>query len=168
MVFKHLEVKSVKLNLKCLEKCFENDKDEFIDTQKFEAVLNPIVNLYDAINIEKVQDYAQFIEENVSPCILKLFEVVKEDFKWKRLNYLVLLKTRTDNYKIKLAIMKTITTVLEILGERYIVLVNDLLPFISEMLDDLNPEVERMSKQIVIKLEQVSGENIREYFKMKM
>ena len=37
--------------------------------------------------------------------------------------------------------MNTVMTLLESLGERYIVLVNDLLPFLSEMLDDLNPEV---------------------------
>ena len=42
---------------------------------------------------------------------------------------------------------------------------NDLLPFLSEVLDDLDPEVERVGKSLVVKLEKVSGENVREYLR---
>lgn len=78
-----------------------------------------------------------------------------------------MLKTRSENPKIRLAVLRTLEKLLDVLGERYIVLINDILPFISEMLDDLDQEVERTSKALVIKLEEISGENIREYFKAK-
>lgn len=44
------------------------------------------------------------------------------------------------------------------------VLINDTLPFIAELLDDSNQEVEKLSKSLVIKFENLSGENIREFF----
>lgn len=50
----------------------------------------------------------------------------------------LMLKTRNENSKIRLAVLRTIEKLLEALGERYIVLVNDILPFISETLDDLD------------------------------
>jgi hypothetical protein len=56
---------------------------------------------------------------------------------------------------------------LEVLGEKYTILINDILPFISETLDDTNIEVEKASKNIIIKLEELSGENIRDYFKSR-
>ena len=37
--------------------------------------------------------------------------------------------------------------------------------FLSNCLDDENIEVEKISKQIVLRLEEISGENIQEYLK---
>lgn len=72
-----------------------------------------------------------------------------------------MLKTRSENPKIRLAILRTLEKVLDNLGERYMVLINDILPFISETLDDLDQDVERISKSLVIKMEEISGESIR-------
>ena len=50
-------------------------------------------------------------------------------------------RTRNDEKKVKLAILKTVMKTLGLLGERYIVLVNDLLPFITETLHDVDIQV---------------------------
>jgi len=78
-----------------------------------------------------------------------------------------MLKTRSENPKVRHAILRTLEKILDSLGERYMVLINDILPFISETLDDLDQDVEKASKALVIKLEEISGESIREYFKAK-
>ncbi|KAL4455121.1 hypothetical protein ABPG74_006503 [Tetrahymena malaccensis] len=166
-IYHQLALKLTELNLASLKSCFQNDKEEFIDTTRFQNLIEPLLSIYDAFYFNAYSDYLAFIDAHLVPTIISLFQLLKEDYKWKTLNYNLLLKTRSENSKIRLAILKTLEKILETFGERYMILVNDILPFISETLDDLDPEVERISKSIVIKLEEISGENIREYFKSK-
>jgi hypothetical protein len=51
------------------------------------------------------------------------------------------------------------------LKERFAVLIQDTLPFLSETLDDEDDHTEKISKSIIVQMEQVTGENIREYLK---
>ncbi len=76
--------------LNVLTKCFQHDKDEFIDANRFDRLISPLVNQIDALNILGVE-YTTFIAENLTPCILELFELVKDDYKWKSLIYQVIL-----------------------------------------------------------------------------
>ena len=45
------------------------------------------------------------------------------------------------------------------------VLINDIMHFLQGTLDDENLEVAGLSKKIVLRLEEISGENIQEYLK---
>lgn len=47
---------------------------------------------------------------------------------------------------IKMALLKTVSSLVDKLEDRFIVLINDLLPFLSETLDDTNTEIEAISK----------------------
>lgn len=49
--------------------------------------------------------------------------------------------------------------------ERYLVILNDTIPFISELLEDENERVEQVAKRIVNRIEQLTGESINEYLK---
>ena len=53
----------------------------------------------------------------------------------------------------------------DVLRERYLVILNDTIPFISEMLEDENELVEGSAKRIVNMIEQLTGESINEYLK---
>lgn len=121
---------------------FENDKDGFIDNIKFEAIMNPILDIYQSVKISEYVSYEKFANEIFIPCIVKFYSGLTDDYKLKTANYNLLLRTRSDNNTIKLTILKTLNNLVEALGERYLILVNDILPFIAETLDDLNPEVE--------------------------
>lgn len=52
-----------------------------------------------------------------------------------------MVKLRGENSKIKIAVLKTVSKLLESLKENYIVLIQDILPFIADTLDDENNEV---------------------------
>ena len=54
---------------------------------------------------------------------------------------------------------------IETLRERFMVLINDVMHFLANILDDENDEVGKISKQIILRLEEISGENIQEYLK---
>ena len=49
--------------------------------------------------------------------------------------------------------------------ERYLVILNDTIPFISELLEDEEERVEQAAKRIVLRIEQLTGESINEYLK---
>jgi len=51
------------------------------------------------------------------------------------------------------------------MGERYLIMLNDSLPFLSESLEDENDQVEAVAKNIVNRVEQLTGESINEYLK---
>ena len=144
------------------------DKEEFIDTQKFEKLIEVIPKQFDAIFIESYLPpikYPDFIENNIKKLLINLMELMNDDYKWKSLHYALLLKTRSEENKLRLAIIHIIEAFIEHFKERYVVLINDLLPFLNEMLDDLDPEIEKTCKNIVVRLEKVSGEDIRDYLK---
>jgi hypothetical protein len=44
--------------------------------------------------------------------------------------------------------------------ERYLVILNDTIPFLSEMLEDEDEKVETSAKRIVNQVEQLTGESI--------
>jgi len=62
--------------------------------------------------------------------------------------------------KIKLSVLNILLGLTETLKESILVLINDIMHFLSNTLDDDQVEVENLSKKIVLRLEQISGENI--------
>lgn len=49
--------------------------------------------------------------------------------------------------------------------ERYLIVLNDTIPFLSELLEDENEMVEAAAKRIVSRVEQMTGESINDYLK---
>lgn len=46
------------------------------------------------------------------------------------------------------------------LGERYLIVLNDTLPFLSESLEDDDHDVEMAAKEVIKKIETLTGESI--------
>jgi len=53
----------------------------------------------------------------------------------------------------------------EKMRERFLVILNDTIPFISELLEDENERVELAAKGIVNRIEHLTGESINAYLK---
>lgn len=47
--------------LECLSLCFIHDKEDFIDTNKFEKLVDPLVNLFDVADAPYL-DYQFFVD----------------------------------------------------------------------------------------------------------
>jgi hypothetical protein len=84
---------------------------------------------------------------------------------WKKLNYDLLLKSRSENWQVRLATFKILEHIFNKIGERYLILLNDTLPFLSEGMEDEHPEVEQTAKAIVTRIENITGDSIQEYLK---
>ena len=85
---------------------------------------------------------------------------------WMRLNTAILMKTRSDHpWKVRQAALKLVEHMFCKLGERYLVVLNETMPFLSESLEDEHPQVEAAAKEIVKKIETLTGETLQEYLK---
>lgn len=51
------------------------------------------------------------------------------------------------------------------MGERYLIVLNDTIPTLSECLEDEKSEVEEVAKAIVKRIESLTGESIQDYMK---
>jgi len=75
------------------------------------------------------------------------------------------MKTRSENWETRLAVLQVIEHMFDKMRERYLVILNDTIPFISELLEDENERVEQVAKRIVNRIENLTGESITEYLK---
>jgi U3 small nucleolar RNA-associated protein 10 len=75
------------------------------------------------------------------------------------------MKTRSEQWQTRLAVLNVIENLFDKMRERYLVILNDTIPFISELLEDEDERVEQAAKRIVLRIEQLTGESINEYLK---
>ena len=61
--------------------------------------------------------------------------------------------------------MLVIEHLFENLRERYLVVLNDTIPFLSELLEDEHEKVEQTARSIIERVEQMTGESINDYLK---
>jgi hypothetical protein len=110
-------------------------------------------------------EYNNFIENTIKTTVFDVVERINNDDMWKKINYDILMHTRNASAQIRLGAFKVIEHLFNRIGERYLILLNDTIPIISEGMEDENPDVETTAKSIVSRIEQMTGESIHEYLK---
>lgn len=166
-----------------LHQVFLHDSRGFINGARFEAILQPLV---DQIENEIVLDSTKSMNK-VSACLAQLGQAVNDDIQWKQLNYQILMKTRNNESRIRYGISLMLFDLIDFneflryfhsrlfalkatvdfaakLGEDYMPLLPETVPFISELLEDENPEVEKQCQLSVQELEKILGEPLQKYF----
>lgn len=78
------------------------------------------------------------MQESFKPMVLEMDERTTDDNMWQKLNLTLLMKTRSEQWQTKLAVLSVIDHLFEKMRERYLVILNDTIPFISELLEDEN------------------------------
>jgi hypothetical protein len=75
----------------------------------------------------------------VKPLVFEMMERINNDTLWIQFTNAILMKSRIEySWEIRLASLKVIDHMFNKLGERYLVVLNDALAFISESLEDDN------------------------------
>ena len=144
---------------------FHHDTGAFIQADIFEEFAEPLVTeLLTLVSLDAYFD--SFIENSLKPLVLEMNDRINNESLWMRFNTAILMKTRSEHpWKTRQAALKVVEHMFSKLGERYLVVLNDALPFLSESLEDEHPQVEAVAKEIVKKIETMTGETIQEYLK---
>ncbi|CAD8053176.1 unnamed protein product [Paramecium sonneborni] len=168
-MFYRLELLLNRHILQSISSLCQNDCEQFVDTEKFEKLSEPLALTLDSPKVQQYESILQYIDEWITPTILALFQLINDDYKWKDFHLKILsVISRHSNKKnetssfIIIGIVKLIHRLIDQLDERYLVLMNDLIPFLHQLTStNLNSEeLEKRVKQLIVRLSQLSGEDI--------
>lgn len=144
-----------------LELLFTNDKAGFIDSIKFEQLVKPLSSQISIHRICEEGGFVKYAENYIIPASSALFNLLEDEFMIKTLQYNILkIGTRHESTQVRIVAARLVMRVVDLLGQRYVAFLNDLVPFLSEMLDDEETEVSIISKNIVKNLQQHTTDDI--------
>lgn len=108
-------------------------------------------------------EYLSFAEERLTPCLTALAVAINKDLLWKPLNHKVLMATRDKRKAVRMAAVKTLHQLFSEVGEEYLLLMPECLPFLSELMEDDTREVTALTTDCIRFLEDLSGEKLDTY-----
>lgn len=157
-----------KWTLAALRRCFQYDNVGFIDSSRYN-MLYPIV----AEQLKATppadsdeDDYDTFMRDGsfgvevVGACA-SLLVAAPDDAHWKPLHRAILMAGREEQIRTRVFTMKTIEQIVDKLQEEYLQLLPEAIPFLAELTEDLEPEIERMARKITKALSKLSGEDLK-------
>ncbi|GJN02157.1 hypothetical protein PR202_ga19481 [Eleusine coracana subsp. coracana] len=157
------------LILKSLHKCFLYDNDQkILDSSNFQLLLKPIVSQFvveppectkSVLDTPSVEE----VDETLVLCLGQMAVTARSDVLWKPLNHEVLMQTRSDKIRPKMLGLKVVRYMLQHLKEEYVVLLPETIPFLGELLEDVELPVKTLSQEILKEMETLSGESLRQY-----
>lgn len=144
-----------------LSNVFKYDTINFTTKERFEIIMNPLVDLLEAVDLE---DYTNICQNYVIPCISNLIAAVTDDTLWKDINCQIMLKARHRLPEIRSICIDTTLAVAERLGENFLPLLPDSIPFLAELMEDEQEDIEQKTRKAIQQMEKYVNEPIESYF----
>jgi U3 small nucleolar RNA-associated protein 10 len=140
--------------LATLEQSFEHDQDDFWQSPShFTPIAGPLINL-----LERTSDTT--LTSALANTITSLASATSSPEQHKELNTAILKLMRSDDADTRLAAVKTERSLTEKLGEEWLAMVPEMLPFVAELLEDDDEDVEKEARAWVKRVEEVLGESL--------
>ena len=140
--------------LRTLTKCFEHDRDEFWQSPSHFGAIAPVL-------------CAQFtlasslpLTDDLIPAIVELAAAADSQDHHKELNSSILKHMRSESASVRLAAIKCAQSLTDRIGEEWLSMLPEMLPFISELQEDDDDVVEKETHRWIVKIEGVLGESL--------
>ncbi|CAI4211464.1 unnamed protein product [Parascedosporium putredinis] len=140
--------------LNVLAKCFEHDEDGFWQTPAHFGAVAPV--LVDQFRFSGSLD----LSVALVPAVVELARAASSQAHQKELNTSILKLLRSEQASARLAAVKCQQALAEKLGEEWLAMLPEMLPFISELQDDDDEVVERETHRWIVSIEGVLGESL--------
>lgn len=75
----------------------------------------------------------------------------------------VLMQTRSEKMRARILGLRIVKYLVENLKEEYLVLLPETIPFLGELLEDVEETVKSLAQEILKEMENMSGESLRDY-----
>lgn len=140
--------------LRTMVKCFEHDQDDFWQSPSHFSVIAPVLcaQFTQASVLSLVQDLV--------PAVVELAAAADSPDHHKELNGAILKHMRTETASVRLAAIKCEQELTDRLGEEWLSMLPEMLPFISELQEDDDDVVEKETHRWIVKIEGVLGESL--------
>lgn len=140
--------------LRTLTKCFEHDQDEFWQSPAHFGAIAPVFCAQFA-NAPSLPLTAELI-----PAIVELAAAADSADHHKELNGAIMKHLRSEVASVRLAAVKCEQALTDRLGEEWLSMLPEMLPFISELQEDDDDVVEKETHRWIMKIEGVLGESL--------
>lgn len=140
--------------LRTLGTCFEHDQDDFWQAPSHFSVVAPVLceQFTHASTMPLVQDLV--------PAIGELAAAADSPDHHKELNGAILKHMRSETASIRFAAVKCEQHLTDRVGEEWLSMLPEMLPFISELQEDDDEVVEKETHRWIVKIEGVLGESL--------
>ncbi|XP_062578566.1 HEAT repeat-containing protein 1-like [Saccostrea cucullata] len=146
----------------CLYKCFLYDTEGFVTKERFDTLLQALVDQLENVDDEPLSK--ERVSEHLVPCLVQFGAATQDDSLWKTLNYQILLKTRHSSSAVRYAALIAVDEFHKKLSEDYMPLLPETIPFLAELMEDEEEEVEKMCQSVISQMEKTLGEPLQKYF----
>lgn len=145
-------------------KLFEFDSDQEVATEsRLLELVEPLASQLESTFNLDVPDYRARIAQTVVPCVSELAVCGSSYDVWKPLNHALLSRSRSDRPAVRTAALMCVEALFSKLAEEYLVLLPETIPFLAELMEDDDIEVEALVKKLVKRIEDLSGEKLTNY-----
>lgn len=140
--------------LTTLAKCFEHDQDDFWQTPSHFNAVGPVL-------VEQFLHAPHTdVTEELIPAVIELAAAADSQEHQKELNTALLKHLRSETAAIRLAVVICEQALVDKVGEEWLSMLPEMLPFISELQDDDDEVVDRETHRWIVKIEGVLGESL--------
>eukprot|EP00899_Mesostigma_viride_P004976 jgi/Mesvir1/1447/Mv14438-RA.1 len=163
-----------------LHKCFLYDRGEVLEMALVEKLLPQLVNqmladppsslVQRALDSGAADDEESAVlhacasfDTQLAECLTEMALSRANDQLSKSLNHAVLMNTRTESVRTKMLGLTTVAMLVDRLGEEYLVLLPETIPFLAELLEDPEMRVVQKCQELIKRLEELSGEDLQQY-----
>ncbi|KAK6117849.1 hypothetical protein DH2020_048412 [Rehmannia glutinosa] len=155
------------LILSSLHKCFLHDtgSSKFLDSSNFQARSTSELVMEPPVSIENHHDVpcVKEVDDLLVACVGQMAVTAGSDLLWKPLNHEVLMQTRSEKIRARLLGLRIVKYLIENLKEEYLVFLPETIPFLGELLEDVELPVKSLAQEILKEMETMSGESLRQY-----
>ncbi|KAJ8983683.1 hypothetical protein NQ317_003471 [Molorchus minor] len=149
--------------LQTLNAVFMYDNQKFINKERFDVLMQTLVDQLEN-TLGGIETFVKRNEELLTPCLVSFALATADDALWKQMNYQILLKMRHNVPQNRLVALHTLTELVKKLGEDFLPLLPETIPFLAELLEDEEENVEKACQKAVQEMERVLGEPLQKYF----
>lgn len=140
--------------LRTLFQCFVHDQDDFWQSPVHFNAIAP------ALTGQFIHAASLPVVEELVPAIVELAGVADSVEHHRELNSTILKHLRSESVSVRLAAVKCGQALTDRLGEEWLSMLPEMLPFISELQEDDDETVEKETHRWITKIEGVLGESL--------
>ena len=134
-----------------------------IDEKKFERIMVPLVDQLDKISFHE-GDYLLNMTEYLVSSMGQFIILAKADGQRKALNRAVCMKSRSQEPRVRFMAIQIMREFYAKAGDEMLALFPETIPFIAELMEDDDEEVEEGCQELCRVIQEYLGEPIQQYF----
>ncbi|KYN42476.1 HEAT repeat-containing protein 1 [Trachymyrmex septentrionalis] len=156
-------IELVEAILLTLYRVFSYDVHNVVVEDRYEILMQPIVDQVEN-TMGTREEYEIRASQLIVPCIASFASAISDDSLHKQLVYQTLLKTRHAKPYVRSTALNALVEIARKLGEDFMPLLPETVPFLAEMLEDEDEATEKCAQNAIRTLEEIFGESLQKYF----